>query len=117
MQLFDTTEVALERAMAGSALRQSALADNLANVNTPGYQRKDVDFHAALRDALDSGEDPGEVTFSVEADRSAVMRADGSTVDLDTEASALAQNGLEYEALTSVLKTRMDILRSAMGVI
>ena len=43
--LFDTTQLALERAIEGAALRHEALADNLANANTPGYQRVDVDFH------------------------------------------------------------------------
>ena len=46
MDLFDTTQTALERAMIGTGARQAALADNLANANTPGYQRKDVDFWA-----------------------------------------------------------------------
>ena len=46
--LFDTTQLALQRAIAGAAQRQEALAANLANANTPGYQRVDVDFHGAL---------------------------------------------------------------------
>ena len=47
MELFDTVHVALERAIQGSALRQQALASNLANVNTPGYRRQDVDSESA----------------------------------------------------------------------
>ena len=35
----------LERALSGASLRQAAIAENIANVNTPGYRRKDVDFH------------------------------------------------------------------------
>ena len=46
--LFDTTQLALERAIGGAAQRHAALASNLANVNTPDYQRVDVDFHTAL---------------------------------------------------------------------
>jgi flagellar basal-body rod protein FlgB len=44
------------------------------------------------------------------------MRADGNGVDVDVEASNLAQNELQYEALTSVTSARLDILRYAMGV-
>ena len=55
--LFDTTQLALERAISGAAQRHQALAANLANVNTPGYQRVDVDFQGALRGALASGQD------------------------------------------------------------
>ena len=39
----------------GAAARQQAIAQNLANVDTPGYQRVDVDFHKTLRDAMASG--------------------------------------------------------------
>ena len=46
--LFDTTQFALEAAISGASTRQQALASNLANVNTPGYQRVDVDFHGSL---------------------------------------------------------------------
>ncbi len=51
--LFDTTQLALERAIEGAGKRHEALAANLANANTPGYQRVDVDFHGALASAMD----------------------------------------------------------------
>jgi flagellar basal-body rod protein FlgB len=43
------------------------------------------------------------------------MRADGSSVDIDVEAAQQAKNGLQYEAVSSVMKTRTAILRSAIG--
>ena len=52
MDLFDTTQTALERAMIGTSARQAALADNLANANTPGYQRKDVELLLRIRHLL-----------------------------------------------------------------
>ena len=58
MGLFDTTQIALERAMSGSMARQQALSQNIANANTPGYQRVDVDFHSALASALDQTKAP-----------------------------------------------------------
>src|SRR4029077_1496996 len=69
MSLFDTTQTALERALSGASLRQETLAGNLANVNTPGYQRRDVDFHDALRGALAAG-DPAAAQFAVRTDAS-----------------------------------------------
>ncbi len=117
MELFDTTQLGLERALAGAATRQSAIAENLANVSTPGYRRKDVDFHATLSAAFDAGRDGVERAEPVvETDPTAPMRQDGNSVDADAENAALARNGLEYEALASVLKARADVLRSAMGV-
>jgi flagellar basal-body rod protein FlgB len=97
-------------------VRQQALAGNLANVDTPGYVRKDVDFHDALRTAMSSGSDPGSMSFAPQADASAPVRVDGNSVDVDAESSAMSQNALEYDALARVSATRIDILKSAMGV-
>lgn len=117
MALIDTTQLALHRAMTGTSLRQEAIAGNLANANTAGYQRQDVDFHSALRGALDSGADAVKsVRIAAQADGTAPLRLDGSNVDIDKEQAALAANGLEQEALASVSKARLEIIKIAMGV-
>jgi flagellar basal-body rod protein FlgB len=117
MELFDTTQLGLERSLSGSSLRQQAIAQNIANVNTPGYRRQDVDFQTALSQAWDDGKSKVEgVAPAIEADPSSVMRADGSSVDIDVEAAQQAKNGLQYEAVSSVMKTRIAILKSAIGV-
>ena len=116
MELFDTTQSSLAAAMRGSDARQSALAGNLANVDTPGYARKDVDFHGALQAALGGGTDPSNVPFAAQADASAPVRADGNSVDVDQENSELAHNALTYDALSRVASARIDILKTAMGV-
>ncbi|HWI72376.1 MAG TPA: flagellar basal body rod protein FlgB [Baekduia sp.] len=116
MELFDTTQLGLERALTGSSLRQQAIAQNIANVNTPGYRRQDVDFQTALHQAWDQGEAKVEnVAPTIETDPSSIMRADGSSVDIDTEAAQQAKNGLTYEAVSAVMKTRVAILKSAIG--
>src|SRR5215218_8800768 len=116
MDLFDTTQTALERAMIGTSARQTALAENLANANTPGYQRRDVDFQSALRSALGQGKDAvGRASLTTVVDGSAPLRADGSNVDVEREGAALARAGLEHDALVSVAATRNAILRAAMG--
>jgi len=124
MDLFDTTQIALQRAIAGTSLRQSALASNLANADTPGYQRQDVDFHSALKSALSSqGVAPAQSMAAVEsvrptmaADTTAPLRYDGSNIDVDKENAAMAENGTEQEALVDVSKARLTILRTALGV-
>jgi flagellar basal-body rod protein FlgB len=116
VELFDTTQLALERAIQGAAVRQTALADNIANANTPGYRRKDVDFQSALRGAMAGGKSALEsLTFTPQPDMASQVRADGSSVDIDQEASYLAQTGLEYEGLVQVARGRIDILESAIG--
>jgi flagellar basal-body rod protein FlgB len=116
MELFDTTQTGLERALQGASLRQQAIGQNIANVNTPGYRRQDVDFQTALHQAWDDGTEKVErVAPSIATDKTTVMRADGSSVDIDSEAAQQAQNGLQYEAIAAVMKSRTAILKSAMG--
>jgi flagellar basal-body rod protein FlgB len=118
VELYDTTQLALEKGIEGSSARQQAIAENLANVDTPGYQRVDVDFHTTLRDAMASNDVPPALAgaaFTPQRDATAAVRPDGSSVDPDVEAAAQARNGLEYEALVQVSKARIDILESAMG--
>jgi flagellar basal-body rod protein FlgB len=117
MELFDTTQSGLERALSGAALRQEAIASNIANVNTPGYRRQDVDFQSALQAAWNQGHAAVDrVQPAIGVDPSSAIRQDGSSVDIDVEAAAQAKNGLQYEAVAQVLKTRAAILRSAIGV-
>jgi flagellar basal-body rod protein FlgB len=118
--LFDTTQLALERAIEGAGKRHEALAANLANANTPGYQRVDVDFHGALASAVGRGDESrealGSLSFSPARDASAgAVRADGSTVDVDAESAKLAANALEHQAAVQVAHARIGILKAAMG--
>ena len=116
MTLIDNTQLALERAISGASMRQGVLANNLANAETPGFRRMDVDFHDALAQAMDSGQSSAieSAQFTPQQDPQ-TMRADGNGVDIDTESAAMAKNGLEYEALISVAKARIQIIQSAMG--
>jgi flagellar basal-body rod protein FlgB len=119
VNLFDTTQLGLQRAIAGAGMRQATIAGNIANANTAGYQRKDVDFHTALRTALGEADPSAAVTrtaFEVKTSASGAMRADGNGVDIDVESATMAANALEYETLVSVARGRTDVLRSAMGV-
>jgi flagellar basal-body rod protein FlgB len=118
MSLYDITQIGLESAIRGASARQSALTSNVANANTPGYKRQDVDFHSALTSAMSTGSEANLETtaFSASTDASAPMQADGNSVDIDVEQANLAKNGLEYEALVSVANARLGILKAAMGV-
>jgi flagellar basal-body rod protein FlgB len=115
MDIFDPTQLDLTAAIRGAGTRQTAISQNIANANVPGYQRKDVDFHATLARAMEDGQSPDGIGFSVQTDPSAPLRADGNSVDIDAESAKLAENGLEYEALVSVARGRIDIIDAAMG--
>src|SRR3954447_10517625 len=115
--LIDNTQLALERAISGASMRQSVLANNLANAETPGFHRMDLDFHGALAQAMRTSDAAAieATSFSPQQDPQ-TMRADGNGVDVDTESAQMAKNGLEYEALVSVAKARIQIVQTAMGL-
>jgi flagellar basal-body rod protein FlgB len=106
--------------MLGASARQAALANNVANANTPGYKRVDVDFHKVMEDALADGVsaddvEGGALDFTPQPDGSGATRADGGNVDPDIEMASLAENSLEYQALAAVQKTRLHILDTVIG--
>lgn len=116
MSVFDTTQIALERAISGAHLRATVLVNNIANADTPGFQPSDVDFHSALREAIERGPEAlRELRLAPERGAPVAMRADGNGVDAEAESAKLAQNGLELNALVSVAGARVQILRTAMG--
>jgi flagellar basal-body rod protein FlgB len=114
MSLLDTTQLSLEAAMRGSMMRQTLLTNNLANADTPGYQREDVNFQSTLASAIKNGQSPSSVSFSP-ATESGVVSADGNGVSGEQDSADLAENGLLYEDLTAVAAQRETILQTAMG--
>ena len=117
MTLFDVTQLSLESAIRGSAMRQTTLASNVANANTPGYVRQDVEFHSALESAIAAGRSPRETVFTARQDPAAgAIRADGGTIDIDAESAKLAANTLEYQAIVAVKEARGAAVKAALGV-
>ena len=94
----------LRLTMDESALRQQAISSNIANVNTPGYQRMDVSaaFQQAYSDAMNHLSNGESVDAMPDAtiETAAVQgpaRPDGNTVQLEQEMVGLAQNSARYE--------------------
>jgi flagellar basal-body rod protein FlgB len=114
MALVDSTQQLLEAAMRGSWQRETALTNNVANADTPGYQPQEVNFESALQGAMSGGEAPGEVQFQTVA-LPIQAGPNGTGVSIDQESAKLAENGLDYQSLTQVVGARDNILRSAMG--
>jgi len=115
--LFDVTSVALERALAGAAQRQAILANNIANANTPGFRRSDLDFHTALAEALERGASAAELRnlpLQPQMDESGAVRVDGSNVNVEREMASLAENSLEYQSIVAVMRARVHMLEQAI---
>ena len=119
--LIDTTQLALERSISGASQRHEALAANIANASTPGYQRVDVDFHGALAAALGSSDAKSalgghELRDAGRRRASAPRRPTATRSTSRTSRPSSSANALEQQAAVSVAKTRNAILRAAMGV-
>src|SRR5262249_39251974 len=103
----------LTQVLDAAALRQRVIAQNVANVNTPGYRRLAVTFEDDLGGALaaPSGGLPVRPHVVV-AD--GPERVDGNTVDIDQEMNNLTKNALLYEAAAQILTSRIALMRSAI---
>lgn len=111
--LDDITMQALHASLSGLSTRQRAIADNLANVNTPGFLARKVQFEDSLRTATANGT-PGaarpEVLASLEP-----TNTNGNNVNLDEEVVSLTDTGLRYQLDIEALTTKFKILRSSIG--
>jgi flagellar basal-body rod protein FlgB len=114
MALVDSTQQLLEAAMRGSWQRETALTNNIANADTPGYEPQEVNFESELQGAMNGGEEPNEAQFQT-VTRPEEAGPNGTGVSVDAESAKLAENALDYQALTQVMGARNSILHSAIG--
>lgn len=109
----DMTFRILQQAMSGLALRQRTIADNIANVETPGFMAGKVDFEAALRNAYANGEDP--LATQVATARSLEpTRVNGSNVNIDEETLAGQQTVLSSQLIAQALTGKFQSLRTSI---
>ena len=125
----------MAKALDYRALRGDLISSNIANIDTPGYKSRDIEFESALKEEemrmygkrgkrlelaktnprhLDPIKDidptKGIIFFRDGQD----ARNDGNTVDLDVETTELAKNSVMYDALTTALKKDSAIFRSVI---
>ena len=103
----------LERFLEVTNDREQTIAANMANVDTPGYHTKDVNFRQALAQASDNG--GVELTPVVSDVRGLMERPDGNNVNLDRESTLLAQSQLQYQMGTQLVKAQFHQLLSAIN--
>jgi flagellar basal-body rod protein FlgB len=116
---FSGTDSYLRAAMSGLAARQRAIANNVANVDTPGFKASEVRFEDALKTAISAG-NLDQTNLNAAASRSTLVdatstRADGNNVDIDREMEMLSEANLNYSALTQVMSARIGILRNVIN--
>ncbi|MCR5526755.1 MAG: flagellar basal body rod protein FlgB [Lachnospiraceae bacterium] len=113
----------LDKAADASWMRNQAIANNVANIDTPGYKRQDVSFSDQLEKALrhsrfDSLDDKidninvsrlkGRIYTDAE---NYSYRLDGNNVDVDTENTEMAANQILYQGLTGSITSEFSNIR------
>ena len=103
--------------------RQEAISGNIANVNTPGYRRRDVDFAGVLSEAIQSNETAAKTQridavesaeSDVVIDHTFLFRNDAGGVDIDREMAEQARTQLLYNAYTRLVGNRMKLYRAVI---
>lgn len=115
----------LEKGLDASALRHQAIANNIANINTPGYKKLEVSFEEEFKRAKGSGQikmaqldnrhlpGPGLSTNDINITTSSAtsMRNDGNNVDIDEEVTKMSENNIRFNAMSKLLADRFRSLR------
>lgn len=121
--IYDYVNV-LDKAADASWMRQEAISNNIANVNTPGYKRQDVAFEDSLQEAISNSRyrstdekvanlSKADLRIRSYTDSSGFSyRLDGNNVDIDTENAALARNQLKYNALVDSINHEFSMIKA-----
>ena len=104
----------LEHFLTVTNKRETVIAANMANVDTPGYRTQDVNFQQELNRAMTSP-DGAQTQTRVRNVSGLLERPDGNNVDLDRESMLLSESQLQYQLGTQLLKSRFHQLLSAIN--
>lgn len=102
----------ISKLIQGATLQHRTISENIANVNTPGYKAKDVDFSTFLANADKSHASSRDLGMVLKSGLS--ERLDGNNVDVDREVGAFQKNLLLHNAYTEILATKFRQMRSAI---
>ena len=115
MGLFDSVSyVALHSALDGLALRQRAIADNVANINTPGYTARRVSFEQALSTAVSNGSGAVAPTESRSLEPT---RTDGNNVNLELVKGGWAWRYPQYDKPGDYIQAEQEARDNKRGLL
>ncbi len=126
----------MEAALNARAQRQDMIAGNIANIDTPFYKARDIDFESALIEKtkemysksdvkelqmaktdgkhMSGYKNLGSLKSTIYLRDGHMARNDGNTVDLDIETTELSKNSIMFNALTAALKKNSMIFKSVL---
>ena len=125
--VFDYTNI-LDKAADASWMRENVITNNIANIDTPGYKRQDVDFESVLQKALgktkyssldkkvrELNQDLGKRTTTSYTDAANYSyRLDRNNVDENTENAELASESLRYQLLTTAITNNFSRMQTVL---
>lgn len=108
----------LEAGIRAEGVRQQAIANNVANMNTPGYRRSDIRFEELLAKAIKMGGnvDKSKLQAEVFQPKNTPVKVNGNDVSLDMEVGEMVKNSLKHKTFTLLLKKKYQQMKDAMAV-
>lgn len=108
----------LESAMTAEGLRQQAVASNIANMNTDGYRRVDVNFEKALTKAMSKNENPSgnDVKMEFYETKNSPLNEFGNDVNIDNEIGEMVKNSLKHQTFMSLLRKKYQQMDNALKI-
>ena len=93
--------------------RQQVIVSNMANVDTPGYHTKDVDFQTAMRQVMNTAGDAQLQPAAMEL-QGLPERPDGNNVNIDRESLMLSQTQLQFQLGVQLVKGQFSQIITAI---
>ncbi len=109
--LDSVSSLAMRSALDGLALRQRVTANNIANVNTPGFHAQRVDFEDALARSVSMGNGSVQATTDTSLEPT---RLNGSNVNLDTETLSNIDTVLRFQFAARAVEGPFTSIRTAL---
>ena len=104
----------LERYMDLLSIRQKAVASNVANVDTPGYRTKDVDFQYEFLSSLNDSK-PLQETVEIVEPNDLLAKNDGNNVNIDREMRLLAENSMRFRMVSTLARGEFKAIKNALS--
>jgi flagellar basal-body rod protein FlgB len=110
--LDDVASLTLQTAVSGLGMRQQVTANNIANLETPGFTARNVDFESSLADAVATG-DPSAAAV-VTSNSTDAPGVNGNNVSLDNEVVTATKTGLQEQLLTGALTAKYGLISTVL---
>jgi flagellar basal-body rod protein FlgB len=99
----------LEKALNIRGFYHKVLASNIANVETPGYKEKDIDFNAELQRS--AGDSPAGIEVHEKSDPGGIDGIDGNSVNMEDQIVKLTENTMMFNAFVQLVNKKFSMMR------